>query len=584
MSTRKKNIIPAYQTIFRAFPGTIRYLNGQLVKIRNILNPNGERLDPLSARVKMGLVDRIIPEIERIQTHQQERNRRVSQRQNNEENPSNSEEDFLDSFFDDEFNDEFENDVLQVASINLQPRDISLIEIDPDTSLRTNVYPRSVHCVNCNHFFLLDPQSIPTSLVCPCCNQDELVVEPIVFVCGRCANYRELLPPGEVLNDTFRQKLRHDEYLGGPVTCPDCNVGHIHLNKHESNSVARWQWECNNCSTYQEVLQEMCLSCLLPRTENAPADRILMNAIPAAASNALQPLIDVQMFVRDQPISLAALRTQEHQIRNSWEDAFIHSNNIPNPSIQDDEILLLEESCLSSAYLVNEVQVFTTNFGYKAGAITNHPQTPVASDQRLAKFYRDPEGFAQYLAFFISTKGNALVLEFDPDLIIDRLSSVSPRLSGNSYERIIQSELLSLDNRSLNDLNHLRENELFVYRSMHALEHALLNCSMLQIGNEALGTHFFPTLATILIYEREQIGRGGVIQLVNKGEGIPRLFAAAKDQMLGCAQGCYNGCPSCVYLSDTHCNQPIADMPINWLPPNSLLSRVGAGKILDPNA
>jgi hypothetical protein len=74
-----------------------------------------------------------------------------------------------------------------------------------------------------------------------------------------------------------------------------------------------------------------------------------------------------------------------------------------------------------------------------------------------------------------------------------------------------------------------------------------------------------------------------VVQLVNRGPGLVRLIDATRDRMMGCAQGCQDGCPACVYIKDPHCSQPVEELGKAWLPPNSLLSRRGAAGILTTN-
>jgi hypothetical protein len=83
-----------------------------------------------------------------------------------------------------------------------------------------------------------------------------------------------------------------------------------------------------------------------------------------------------------------------------------------------------------------------------------------------------------------------------------------------------------------------------------------------------------------MIFEKAPIGRGGVVQLVNRGRGLVSLFQAMRDAVLGCAQSCEDGCPACAYVKDPYCNQPVDDLGAIWLPANSLLSRQGAARIL----
>jgi len=111
---------------------------------------------------------------------------------------------------------------------------------------------------------------------------------------------------------------------------------------------------------------------------------------------------------------------------------------------------------------------------------------------------------------------------------------------------------------------------------------SILTAAIQQIGNEVLGSQLFLTNGVIVIYEREPVGRGGVVQLVNRGEGLRRLLDAARDHVLGCVQGCAEGCPMCTYVRDAHCTSPLDEIGRVWLPPNTLLSRAGARILLAP--
>jgi hypothetical protein len=309
-----------------------------------------------------------------------------------------------------------------------------------------------------------------------------------------------------------------------------------------------------------------------------------MQAIPATAPNALQALVHQQMFVGNSEVNVATLRASADREAQRWPDAFaldlVEPGRGGKSPIGADGLAVLEEACVASAYLANKVQAFTTVYGYKAGAAAGHRLTPVESDERLSRFFSDPEGIARFLAFCVSTQGAALVIEFDPVCVIERLSELDPSLSGVTLEAAIGAEAAAMQAQEVPALLNVEGSEHLVYRSLHALEHALLTSAMQQIGSDMLGSRLFPEAGTIVLFERAPIGRGGVVQLVNKGPGLVSLIERARDQMLGCAQGCVDGCPSCVYVRESHCNQPVEELGRSWLPWNSLLSRRGAARIL----
>ena len=286
------------------------------------------------------------------------------------------------------------------------------------------------------------------------------------------------------------------------------------------------------------------------------------------------------MYVGDQEVDPQSLRTQAVASSTEWPDSFLLTTSQDPNVLTQDELSRLRDACISDAFLVNDVRVFTTVYGYKAGSSARHFQTPVEITDRLAHFFSDAEGLARFLAYCISTQGAALVLQFDPQEIVARLSRIRPDYARRHLSDIFHEEAALVSASEVRQLLRMESNSLLLYQSLHALEHATLSSAMQQIGNEALGSKLFPSQSTVMIFERASVGRGGVIQLVNRGTGLVQLIDASRDRMLGCAQGCRDGCPACVYVRDPHCNQPIEELGSSWLPPNSLLNRRGAAMIL----
>lgn len=595
MATRPQVISPL-QVIFTTFPDAVRYTGPIMTQVRDISNPDGERRDSLSVRIREELARRMDLELAHREAHEalQQQSfaaRQAAQSQGGVEGQLAEAELVLPAFFDEQSEPAVGAAAAPAggAQAPAQPRarlrqsDISLIEVTDDALVRTRVFPRSAQCQRCGHFLLLDPHHPPGNLGCPCCHEGRLVVEPIVFICGRCAARRELLPPGERFDaGRGRKRRRVDENIGIAPRCPECLNGHIHLEKHGTNTVSRWQWRCMSCENFVENIQEPCGTCAVASAPGMRGDYVLMQAIPAAASNALQPLVQQQMFVGEEEVQVGTLHAEAERDRDRdrWNDSFFLTSAVEQGLISAHDFERLRDSCLQNAFLVDRVRAVTTTYGYKAGGVARHPQTPVDPGDRLARFFRDPEGFARFLAYCVSTQGAALVLEFEGARIMERVASLVPSLSGASLADAFAQDAATVGNLEIRDLLRADGPMLATYRALHALEHSLLGSAIQLIGNEALGSRLFPSAATIVLFERVPIGRGGVVQLVNRGPGLVALIDAARDRMMGCAQGCQDGCPACVYVKDAHCNQPIEEFGKPWLPPNSLLGRRGASHIL----
>jgi hypothetical protein len=600
MPPRAPNISPL-QVIYQAFPDAIRFLNGQITRVRNIMSSRGEREDRLSDLVRRSLARRIYAELARSHAHDvlryQRRITRLAARQAAAASEAGgvvrAEPPAADAF--DPFDlvvpegtpetgapDHRGAQQAPAAPAMPQEREISLIEVDDDATVRTRVFPRTVHCHRCGHFELVDAERVPSTLDCQCCGNGMLRIEPIVFVCGRCAVVRELVPPLE-LRGAFRRPSVSDRLIGAAISCPDCHRGHVHLDKHATNDVARWEWRCTACSTYRLTLQERCLQCIVPGTDADGSSVIFMNAIPASAPNALQAMAHQEMFVGNasvDPPTLRAAAAATHAV--GWADAFDLDVRMPAGVVTTEDARTLMDASVARAYLVRDVVAVTACFGYKAGQSASHPQTRVAPDERLATFFGDPEGFARFRAFTHTTRGAALVLELDIEQVLLRLATLVPGLADHPLAEVIEAEAGEIAHREVRELLQVSGHGLLAYRALHAVEHAMLMAAMQQLGTDTIGSKLFPGAATIVIFEKSTVGRGGVVQLVNRGAGLVQLVRAAQDLMAGCAQGCVDGCPSCVYLRDQHCGHPLEELGTAWLPANALLSRAGAAAIVLP--
>jgi len=328
------------------------------------------------------------------------------------------------------------------------------------------------------------------------------------------------------------------------------------------------------------------MRCVLPRTDVLPAGVIFMQAIPATASNALQPLVLHLMAVADAEVDIPALtRVAEGERRRGWADAFdLAVRDRVQGDLIDADFDLLDQASVKRAFLVRDVWAVTAIYGYKAGSPATHPQSPVQAQDRLAVLFNDPEGFTRFRAFSHSIRSSALVIQFDPRQIVDRLARFDPALQGQPLAEVIAREAPEIAHTEVRDLLTADGNRLIAYRALHALEHAVLLSAMRQLGTDAIGTRLFPSEGAVVVYEKAAVGRGGVVQLVNRGPGLVQLISAARDLVLGCAQGCIDGCPSCAYARDQHCGHPLEELGADWLPSNALLSRRGAAAILSGEA
>jgi hypothetical protein len=584
MTTNRRSISPA-TVIFRTFPQAFWNFTNAIVRVQSISSQEGEQLDRLARYVREAVAELMTQERLRSETLQREQRRRRRLQQPTETNTTDS-----DAVIDEILGSIMPLDLVEVdTEEDIQPvrsSRVSFILVNDQVHVRTHIFPRTFHCKNCGHFAALDPGRPPATLECPCCHNGRLVQEPIVFGCAKCATIRELTPRGQRISTTARRRTQQlDDLLGSYIQCPDCSTGHIHLEKHNTNLVTRWQWNCTECTSYRnEEIQEFCLNCYLPHGDgpDQPSEIVSMNAFPASASNALRPLVHIQMFIGEEPLEPETLHNMAQTVAQNWPDYF-ELAHAPSEATQltGEDVSSLLQASLANAYLLNRVKVVSTVYGYRAGGIMNHPQSPVAEDERLAKLFLDPEGLAKYVCYGMRHEGAALVLELNKTRVMERLAELYPQAISLSYDEALEREQSFLAGARLREILEVQAHNLPLLTALHGMEHALLTSATRLLGNEVLGSILFQKAGIILLYERETVGRGGVIQLVNGGPGLLALVSATRDQVAGCARGCADGCPSCMYLLDTRCQYHKEELNFKWLPPNTLLSRTGARKLVE---
>jgi hypothetical protein len=200
------------------------------------------------------------------------------------------------------------------------------------------------------------------------------------------------------------------------------------------------------------------------------------------------------------------------------------------------------------------------------------------------EFYRGASG-AQYDVFFVETEGNGLVIPLDKERLCAVVNSL-PGHSYPSYEQMVAAGIAQLKNRSAEPQIAFQDlivpekaaalPSLTLLRLLHSLEHAILTQAEEQIGLQIFGSKILLRDATIVLYEQEHVGEGGILQLVS-GNGLSRLLRAVESEVAACNQDCDAGCPACNYVEDAKCRpfvpHEFEGAGVRWLPPNALLGR-----------
>lgn len=463
---------------------------------------------------------------------------------------------------------------------------IDLIEITDNSIAHVDIFPRSYRCYTCGHYEIIDPRTVK-DLKCPCCkgycpNCEESVEEPVdekcpkcgtklrrnyleqyayIFVCPRCANIEEFTPA----------IIRLDDVRGRVITCPQCGKGHFHFRIKESFTTAFWQCTNPGCQfvrrTGRNRLNKFC-KCHIPHGPNNEEGRYsIMKPIVTSAPSIAYPLVKTYLYLGTNPLTLGDLQLEHQKSKGVDKYEWRLSEKVSSLDLK----MISDIYGIMDAFTVPKIVTSTVVYGYKSN-VSSHP-VRINDNERMAKLFGTRQRFKAYLT---NTEGRALVIMLNKGKILDYVKSVpefrcDPNISYEDATNNIIAYLttgqfqLIIDNPDAAGLVTL----------LHALEHAYFKSAVEQVGLEIFGSKILVTDCAILLYEREDVGEGGLVQLTSGAEavGFKRLLRQMQTITRICPQLCHYACPACIYIHDFYC-QPFvpSEMP-RWFPPNALLNR-----------
>jgi hypothetical protein len=476
--------------------------------------------------------------------------------------------------------------------VNVTPNMVELIEITENSKIITSVFPRSFGCRYCGHFTIIDPDK-NLDLECPCCKEQgmayckvcgskvkvdgkkcvkcrndttpiQLYQESIVNVCPRCANIMELAPL------IFRPSDTNSE---GVYECPECSktkkdrkrkrVGHLHLDLGQNIGDAKWQCTNRKECNYQENLTHYCSCGVYKVPEGEKKDISLMKPRPTAASNT-SAIAKTYISIGDNiEFDISKLRTRNIQDMSENRDTSWRLDEIPE-RIRE---MIKQTYKIKDAYTVSDIRTIMAVYGY----VSNVTVPGFDESKRLRKHFKQ-QGRLKYKAYVVKTKGNGLVIELDKEHIAKVIGQYDSNAAGRSYDEIIDE---AIETMRLGEFQELIDNPdaqgLGIVSCLHAIEHSFLDTTVHQIGLDVFGSKIMLRDCAIIVFEREEIGEGGVYQLTLEDQFLRFMNNVRKK--FDCLHDCDDACIACVYTYDFNC-QPYLQKEIRrWFPPNSILNR-----------
>jgi len=469
--------------------------------------------------------------------------------------------------------------IIQSPTVRIDPSQIALYEINENTRLETSIYPLSFRCYKCGHYEIINPMK--SNLYCPCCKDgycpscgkstehkdgicnichgkikpNSLVQFSFVFGCPRCANLEELTPRVE--------KLRSVQ--GTTIPCQNTTgncKGHMHFWMHGSFQAS--YWKCETCN-FKLNVDKYCKCHIRPQPEQGIRGKpSIMRPIVTSAPSLTSPLIRSYLYMGDSNVSLDVLAKAHLDSRETDPKAWSLENQVGNIDLK----ILKEKYGVANAFTVPKITTLTIVYGYRSG-ISSHPIT-ITDDERLAQLFK---WGSKYHAYVVRTDGRGLIISLDKKKMMEILRK-NNHTSFETYDEYVNHHL---DGITRSEFQTIIDNpQLFpIVTILHSIEHALFRSLLDQIGLENFGSKIMIRDCSIVLYEREDFGIGGISQVTagNQASEFKRLLSSSERQLRICPQLCDIGCIACTFINDFNC-QPYLPNEVNrWLPPNSLLNR-----------
>ncbi|KTG11410.1 hypothetical protein AUR64_03915 [Haloprofundus marisrubri] len=275
-------------------------------------------------------------------------------------------------------------------------------------------------------------------------------------------------------------------------------------------------------------------------------------------------MVKSALYLQDREISLAALEDSHKTTHDpyQWEVGRLD---------ESDRDVLLEFWGLRDLYTVRDVTSLTAVYGYQTRVSAQG--TDLSDSERLTRTFDHRDNMKR--AYVARTNGRGLVFDVDTDRLYATVENAVSELDAANYDQLAAQELAVLDGIPVKELVD-DEHDLVLTPLLHALEHALYQAASQEIGmDNVLGSKLLIEDGAIVLYERENVGSGGLAQLTldEQGSVLKKFLRNAAEQLAHCGQFCSKGCPSCLYVDDFHCRPYLPSEVNRWVPPNALLNR-----------
>lgn len=495
----------------------------------------------------------------------------------------------LDKFYErfepkeEDLKEEIKSERLGLNSIDISK--IELIKIDENARMETKIFPKSYLCPVCDYYIIFS-DDYPGDLLCPDCKEKNKKVRlnqnNFVSVCPICAKIVQIAPFWE-----FDQKGLKLGSKNNPFNCLDskCN-GKIKLRLNEKYLGASY-WHCSQCtlsykkfipgSSHEHKVINYHHECKIYDRAGTPlAVKYMFNRNSARLLN---PLIFEYITISNKEVNFKTLKEgfskAKTESKRTWE-----LNNLEQYYLS----IFKDTYNIEDVFLVGGFKIQTCCFGYESN---NQDEKYLKFKRR--QFFRDAtKGI--YKVFFFENEGNALVIKLNKSEIIKKLVEALglkvPEDDVEFYDLLILKFFERLNNTPIQDFLKSDDPEVKLFKSIHFFSHVILNGIVKKIGIDVFRIKLLLKDAVIFIYEIDRVLSGGLNQLT-LNEGSENTFFSLfcyeiLPKIKECNNLCEDHCQKCSFINDFYCRPLIyyENTKKKWFPPNSLVSRDMAKKII----
>ncbi|MFC6734473.1 hypothetical protein [Haladaptatus sp. GCM10025893] len=443
--------------------------------------------------------------------------------------------------------------------------DVEFSEITGNSEVIVEPYPRAYRC-ECDHLGFLSPDIIAdesqrANVRCIDCDSlGEFDLFPYVFVCPRCAHLEQIAPDGNHVNHEFE----------GTLSCPECNRGHVDIVGDE-NDVGNVSFEAVNCSNPINHgpwdLAGDCPECDFPGTSVDDDDASKL--IPGSVDSNLTRACLLSDLTRGGVGSYNEFKRKADRGAGDQLDWNLEEELSP-PSQR-----IYRELGVVSAFSLNDMESSNVAYGYTP--TTSRRRSSIGDSDKFIRTFKPKNTGNRARAFLVKQQGRAVFIRFDPEHLLNIIPNTDDETTVSDVAR---QEMVVVEEAAPGPFD---EKELTLIPALHSLQHALFEAAREMAGLEQfLGSKMFIERGSIALIERENVGMGGLTQLIIEEDGSVFIdfLKRAKERLKTCDRDCDSACPACSYIDDAHCHPFLSREIEEYVPANALLDRKRAYEVM----